>query len=67
MQYQLNWNAFVEEAKQRRKQQNISQSHLAMLVGISTPTLIRFEKGKKNIRLSVVLKILRALGMSESI
>src|SRR5215467_11750932 len=62
-QFRLNWNAIVEEAKQRRKSINFTQKRIAILAGVSTPTVSRFEGGEKDIQLSSVLNVLRILGM----
>ncbi len=62
-QFQINWPALVEEAKQRRKAERLTQKQLALLAGVSTPTLSRFENGEKDIQLSSVMVILTTLGM----
>ena len=62
-QLRINWSVIVEEAKQRRKSQRLTQSRLALLAGVSTPTISRFESGEKDIQLSTVNSILRVLGM----
>lgn len=59
----LNWQSFVEEAIKRRKEQRLTQEQLAILVGISKPTLNSFEQGKTTIRLDNALKILKVLGL----
>lgn len=61
--FRLNWPALVEEAKQRRKAQNLTQQRLATLAEVSAPTVSRFEGGEKDIQLSSVLRILGVLGM----
>lgn len=61
----LNWPALVEEARRRRKAQNLTQQRLAAIADVSTPTVSRFEAGDKNIQLTSVLTILDALGMTE--
>ena len=65
-QFRINWQAIVLEAKQRRKEQNITQEKLAKLAGVSTPTISRFESGEENIEMSSVLSILEVLGMKDS-
>ncbi len=60
---QLHWQSFVEEAIKRRKQQKLTQKELAVLIGVSHPTLIHFEQGEKNLSLANALKILDALGL----
>jgi len=62
--FQLDWQSFVNEAIKRRKQQRLTQKQLAILVGISGPTINRFEQGKTNIALESALKILRSLGLT---
>ncbi len=59
----LNWSELVEEAVRRRKKQKITQKQLAILAGVSGPTVNRFEQGKTNVTLESCLKILRLLGL----
>lgn len=61
----LNWESLVQEAITRRKEQKLSQESLAVLAGISKPTLNNFEQGKTTITLDSALKILHILGMVE--
>ena len=61
----LNWESLVQEAITRRKEQKLSQEALAILAGISKPTLNNFEQGKTTITLDSALKILHILGMVE--
>ena len=60
----LNWPEFVEEAVKRRKLQRLTQEQLAILVGISKPTLNSFEQGKTTVTVENALKILHALGLA---
>ena len=60
----LDWQSFVEEAVKRRKEFKLTQETLAMLAGVSKPTLNSFEQGKKTIKLENALKILEALGLT---
>jgi transcriptional regulator with XRE-family HTH domain len=62
-QFRINWPAIVEEAKQRRKGQKLTQRRLGELAGVSTPTVSRFERGERDIQLSTVTSILGVLGM----
>lgn len=62
-QFRINWQVIVEEAKQRRKSQKLTQQRLAKLARVSTPTISRFEGGAKDIQLSSVTSILGVLGM----
>jgi transcriptional regulator with XRE-family HTH domain len=64
-QFRINWQALVEEAKQRRKQQKLTQAKLASLAGVSTPTVSRFENGEMDIQMSSVLSLLKVLGMTD--
>ena len=60
---QLDWSAIVEEAIKRRKESRLTQKQVAVLVGVSKPTVVRFEKQKKNITLKSALAILKLFGM----
>jgi predicted transcriptional regulator len=62
-QFRINWPAIVEEAKQRRKGQKLTQQRLGKLAGVSTPTISHFEGGERDIQLSTVTNILGVLGM----
>jgi len=53
----------VEQAKQRRKGQRLTQQRLAALAGVGTPTVSRLESGRKDIQLSTVTRTLAVLGM----
>ena len=57
-QFQLNWDAFVEEAIRRRRALKMTQKQLALIANISLPTLSRFEQNSKDIQLSTALHIL---------
>ena len=59
----LNWPSLVEEAVARRKSQGLTQELLAVLAGVSKPTLNAFEQGKTTITLENALKILRTVGL----
>lgn len=60
---QLDWSAIVEKAIERRKQQGLTQEQLAVLSGVSKPTIIRFERQEKNIMLNSAFSILKILGL----
>ena len=60
----LDWQSLVEEAVRRRKEQKLSQKKLAVLAGVSGPTVNDFEKQRTTITLESALKILRCLGMA---
>ncbi len=59
----LNWQLLVEEAVRRRKEQRLTQEQLAILAGVSKPTLNRFEQGAMTISVDRAVKILRMLGL----
>lgn len=59
----LDWQNLVKEAVKRRKEQHLTQEQLAILSGVSKPTLNGFEQGHTNITLASALKILRMLGL----
>jgi transcriptional regulator with XRE-family HTH domain len=59
----LDWQSLVKEAIKRRKAQNLTQEQLAVLAGVSKPTLNGFEQGRLNIKLESALKILKVLGL----
>ena len=63
--FQLNWQSFVQEAIQKRKEQRLTQAHLAVLSGVSKPTIVAFEHGKTSLKLETALKILSTLGMAK--
>ncbi len=60
---QLDWQSFVEEAVTRRKGQRLTQKELAVLAGVSLPTLIRFEQGDTSLSIDNAFKILGQLGL----
>lgn len=49
----------------RREQRNITQAQLAEKAGINRGQLIAFEQGRQNVTLKTLLKIARALEMTE--
>ncbi len=59
----LNWQSLIEEAIKRRKEQRLTQEQLAVLAGVSKPTLNAFEQGKISITLENAIKVLKVLGM----
>lgn len=59
----LNWSELICEAIKRRKLQGLTQKQIAILAGVSKPTLNSFEQGKTTITLVNALKILRVLGL----
>lgn len=60
----LDWQEIVQEAVRRRGEQRLTQEQLAVLAGVSKPTLNRFERGRTSIRLDSAFKILRVLGLA---
>ena len=59
----LDWQGIVAEAVRRRKEQGLTQKQLAVLAGVSGPTVNHFEQGKSSITLESALKVLRSLGL----
>jgi transcriptional regulator with XRE-family HTH domain len=59
----LDWSELVKEAIKRRKEQKLTQKQLAILAGVSSPTLNSFEQGKSSITLDSAFKILDSLGL----
>jgi transcriptional regulator with XRE-family HTH domain len=60
---QLHWPNVVEEAIKRRKAQRLTQKQLAVLAGVSGPTVNRFEQRNGNITLKSAFAILKTLGL----
>lgn len=60
----LDWPSLVKEAVKRRKEQRLTQEKLAVLAGVSKPTLVSFEKGSTTITLANAIKILYMLGLA---
>lgn len=54
---------FGQTIKNRRKELNITQPHLAELAQISTNTLYKLERGQGNPSLDVLNKLAEVLGM----
>ena len=59
---QLNWQSFVIEAIKRRKEQKLTQEQLAVLAGVSKPTLNSFEQSKTTIKLDSCLENFEGAG-----
>ena len=59
----LNWQIFVDESIKRRKEQGLTQKELAVLAGVSHPTVNNFEQGKTTLTLASATKILKILGL----
>ncbi len=59
----LDWQEIVNEAVSRRKQQGLTQKQLAVLSGVSGPTVNSFEQGKLTVTLERAFKILNCLGL----
>jgi transcriptional regulator with XRE-family HTH domain len=60
---QLNWLDLVNAAKKRRKEYRLTQAQLAVLAGVSKPTLNNFEQGKTTLTLESAFKILKTVGL----
>lgn len=60
----LDWQSLSKEAVKRRKEQKLTQEQLAILAGVSKPTLVNFENGRQNIKVENAIKILKTLGLA---
>ena len=60
----LNWDDLVIEAIKRRKEQRLTQKQLAVIAGVSGPTLNSFEQKKTSITLDSAIKILQCLDLA---
>ncbi|MBM3610542.1 MAG: helix-turn-helix transcriptional regulator [Alphaproteobacteria bacterium] len=60
----LNWQDVVKQAIKRRKEERLTQDQLAILAGISKPTLNSFEQAHTTLKLESAMKILRVLGLN---
>lgn len=60
--YQLDWLEIVVQARRRRKQMKLTQRRLAVVAGVSLPTVVKFEAAE-DVRLSSALAILSVLNM----
>ena len=56
-------DVFALTIKNRRKELNITQPHLADMAGISVNTLYKIEKGTANPTLAVISKLFDILGL----
>lgn len=54
---------FGETIKNRRKELNITQPHLAELAKVSTNTLYKLERGKGNPSIEVLHRLAEVLGL----
>ncbi|MGE5355743.1 MAG: helix-turn-helix domain-containing protein [Deltaproteobacteria bacterium] len=52
-----------ETIKNRRKELNITQPHLAELAEVSTNTLYKLERGQGNPSLNILNKLVEVLGL----
>jgi DNA-binding XRE family transcriptional regulator len=53
----LDWQSLVEEAVKRRKEQKLTQKKLAVLAGVSGPTVNHFEQQRTSITLESAFKM----------
>lgn len=60
---QLDWQDLVNEAIRRRKENKLSQKHLAAMAGVNHLGVVKFEKMQENIELKTVFAILHVLGL----
>jgi transcriptional regulator with XRE-family HTH domain len=59
----INWKALVKETLIRRKAKGLTQKAHADVLGISVPTLSKFECGETNMSLDIVFKILDSVDL----
>lgn len=60
----LDWDALVDRAIAVRKAEKISQREVAVLAGVTAPTVIKFEQKRTSIRVESALAILTVLGLA---
>jgi transcriptional regulator with XRE-family HTH domain len=60
--YQLDWPEIVAQARLRRRAMKLTQRRLAVVAGVSLPTVVKFEAGE-DVRISSALAILKVLDM----
>ncbi len=58
---------FAALIRSRRKQRGWSQSQLAALAGVSRDWIIGLEKGRSTVEFGLVLRTIKALGLSFSL
>lgn len=61
--FSLDWSAIVKEAVKRRKERRLTQKQVAVLSGVSKPTVVRFERQEKNITLNSAFAIMKLFGL----
>jgi DNA-binding XRE family transcriptional regulator len=61
----VDWSAIVKEAIIKRKEQGLTQEQLAVIAGVSKPTLNAFERGALTLKIESSLRILCALGLGK--
>lgn len=62
--FRLNWQDLVQKAIAQRKRLGFTQEQVAMMAGVSKPTLNKFERGSTKISVENALKILYQLGLT---
>ncbi len=60
-------NTIAETIKKRRKELEITQSHLSELSSISVNTIYKLERGQGNPSLEIIQKLMDVLGLEISI
>jgi len=58
----IDWQEIVSKAKEHRKARKLSQRRLAVVAGVSLPTVVNFEAGE-DVRVSSALAIMKVLEM----
>ncbi|SEH19111.1 Helix-turn-helix [Sphingopyxis sp. YR583] len=61
--FPIDWRAVVDEAIRRRKEEGFTQRQLALIAGVSVPTVNSFEQGETGLQFERVILILEALGL----
>lgn len=59
----LDWQALVDEALIRRKEEGLTQRAHAALAGVSVPTIAGFDRGETTLTLAKAFDILRVVGL----
>jgi transcriptional regulator with XRE-family HTH domain len=66
MTQKFKWEAIVDEAIHARIRQNLRQSDVSEISGVSKPIVVNFEKKRTNIKVANIIKILQALRLEQN-
>ena len=61
---QKNSDTFGQRLRQARERAGMSQKELAVILGVSQPAIVRWEKDLSSIRLDPLMKILQAFNIA---